>query len=251
MNGIVQAKLLGGFGNQLHQYTAARVYAETVGAELQMPPDCWTLQYIFGFSHPPWSRDLPEVNDGGVPGGRQLEWGETNVRLAGYCQMQRWVGLMSRAKLRQWLTVRPELEGICGAPRGSVAAHLRRGDYVGHPIFCTVTKSAYEKAAEALGRSIDTWADQDHPRPCPAGLHPDVSYLADWLALARASVLFRANSTFSWWAAALSDADVYAPVVEDRIGEHEAFFVRGNWPRIADTARTGVRIDDLHLPEGS
>lgn len=248
---IVQVKIIGGFGNQLHQYAAARKYAELVGARLEIPPD-WRTREIFGITDPVWSRDLPEVNDGSAGTGPTIEWGQVDVRLSGYFQTQEWIGRLSRAELRRWLVVRPDLERAFSyylRGRSYTAAHLRRGDYVNHPLYCTVSESSYVRAARKIGLHIDEWARQESPRLMASGYDPSFSFLADWLCLTRASTLFRANSTFSWWAAALGDADVYAPVVEDRVGEHDVEFVRGNWPRCADTSRVGVRVTDLYLPD--
>lgn len=243
---IVQIKLIGGFGNQLHQYAAARKYAELVGARLEIPAGS-QIQTVFGLEDPSWSRDLPEVNDGAAGSGPTVEWGQVDVRLGGYFQTQEWVGRLSRRELKQWLVVRKTLVEQIEIPTKTdyVAAHLRRGDYVNHPLYCTVSKASYVAAADKLGLRIDEWAVQEQPRRAPAGLE----FLGDWLMLARAGVLFRANSTFSWWAGALGDGDVHAPVVEDRVGEHDVAFARGNWPRCADVNRVGVRVDDLHLSE--
>ena len=249
MTGIVQVKLLGGFGNQLHQYAAARKYAELVDARFEVPPESRWIPDAFGTYDPPWSRTLPEVNDGASGSGPTLEWGQTNVRLTGYFQTQEWVGRLSRREIRQWFAVRRELVDRLAvslpAAGTYTAAHLRRGDYVDHPLYCTVSERSYTLAAAKLGLHIDEWATQEHPRPGPRGLE----FLTDWLLLTRAMTILRANSTFSWWAAALGESDVYAPVVEDRVGEHDVEFVRGNWPRCADAARVGTRVDDLHLPD--
>lgn len=246
MTRIVQVKLIGGFGNQLHEYAAARKYAELVGATLEVPPDSRWIPAIFGTADPVWSRDLPEVNDGAAGHGPTIEWGQVNVRMTGYFQTQEWVGRLSRRELRQWFAVRSDLTSHAAVPAGPyVAAHLRRGDYVNHPLYCTVSERSYARAADALGLHIDEWATDNRPRPGP----PGCEFLTDWLMLTRASTLFRANSTFSWWAAALGDGDAYAPLVEDRVGEHDVEFKRGNWPRCADVTRVGVRVDDLHLPD--
>ena len=37
MSGVIQAKFMGRFGNQLHEYAACRKYAEIVGAKLEVP----------------------------------------------------------------------------------------------------------------------------------------------------------------------------------------------------------------------
>lgn len=249
MNGIVQAKLVGGFGNQLHQYAAVRKYAELIGASLEVQD--WVGKKVFGVDDPGWSRDLPEVNDGGNGIQPEVEWGQTDVRIGGYFLMQRWVKLLSRAELKRWFRVRSEMVAQCEGviPSGRyTAAHLREGDYLGHPLYANVPERAYTRACAERGFKIDAWARQDSPRVVRE-LNGHVPFLPDFLMLMRSSVLLRANSTFSWWAATLSEADVYAPVVTDHVGEYDADFVRGNWPRIADTRRVGPRVDDLHLPD--
>ena len=249
MNGIVQAKLIGGFGNQLHQYVAARKYAELVGAVFETPE--WVGRDVFGLREPLWSKDLPEVNDGGCGCPPEVEWGQTNVRLGGYFQWQRWIGLLKRSELRTWLRVDEQLVSRCDGvlPKGRyTAAHVRQGDYLGHPLYANVPERAYVQACAQYGMNIDAWVRQDAPRQV-RGLGGRLDFLPDFLVLMRSSVLLRANSTFSWWAATLSHADVYAPVVTDHVGEYDAVFARGNWPRCADTSRTGPRVEDLHLPD--
>ncbi len=247
MNGIVQAKLLGGFGNQIHQYVAARKYAEIVGAQIEVPD--WIGKDIFGLSEPGWSRDLPEVSDGACGAPPEVEWGQTNIRLCGYFQTQRWIGLLSKKELKRWLPMRRDIIDLCPVPTQSyAAAHLRQGDYIDHPLYANVPERSYVRAAAEHGFSIDMWAKQDSPRRVP-GLHDNLQFLPDFLVLMRAFILLRANSTFSWWAAALGDADVYAPLVTDHVGEYDADFVRGNWPRCADIGRVGIRVDDLYLAE--
>ena len=237
MNGIIQVKFAGYFGNQLHQYTACRKYAEIMGAQLEVPD--WDGRRIFGLSDPGWSCDLPE-RSGDTSGA--FVWGETNIRLAGYFQLQRWVSLFSRAELRRWLVVQKKYLDICHEvlPPGSyTVAHLRQGDYVGNPYYANIPERSYLRACAEHGLTLDAWARQDSPRYVRSTL----SFLPDFLVLMRASVILRANSTFSWWAATLGDGDVYAPVVTDHTGEYDADFIRGNWPRCMNQA------DDLHLPE--
>lgn len=240
MNGIIQVKFIGGFGNNLHQYAAARKYAETVGAKFETLD--WSGKEVFRLPEELWSRELPEVDE------RYFEWGQTNMCLSGFFQTQRWAGILSRAELRRWLVIRSELLDACPVRGGSyVAAHLRQGDYIGNPFYANVPLRSYVRACAEYGLDeIDRWVAQDAPCKVEALPHY-LNFLPDFVALVRASTLLRANSTFSWWAAALGDGDVYAPVVTDHVGEYDADFVRGNWPMIAGHERCGV--DDLHLPE--
>jgi hypothetical protein len=248
MSGVVQAKLIGGFGNQIHQYAAVRKYAESIGASLEVPD--WVGKTIFNLTEPGWSRELPEVNDGGCGCPPEVRWGEMNIRLGGYFQSQRWVSLLSRTELRRWLRVDADLAETCRGvlPAGPyTAAHVRQGDYIGHPLYANVLERSYTRACIEHGLSIDEWVWQDSPRRVE-GLHDRFHFLPDFLVLMHASILLRANSTFSWWAAALGDGVVYAPVVEAKVGAVDADFVKGNWPRCADTSRTGPHVEDLHLP---
>jgi hypothetical protein len=56
----------------------------------------------------------------------------------------------------------------------------------------------------------------------------------------KARILFRANSTFSWWAATLGNPMlVYSPVVEGLRGlQMDVKFVPGNEPRCVDLPNT-------------
>jgi hypothetical protein len=234
VNGVVQAKFLGRFGNQLHQYAACRKYAEMIGAEFEV--SSWVGQDIFGLSDSTYSRELPE-RDGDAVG--SFEWGETNIRLCGYFQLQRWVELLSRAELRSWLTVRPELLEVCRVPGSYTAAHLRQGDYIGNASYANVPERSYLRACAEHGLTIDVWARENAPRHV-LGV-PD--FLPDFVTLMCADVLLRANSTFSWWAGVIGGGRVYSPVVTDHTGEYDADFVLGNWPRLMRAS------EDLHLSD--
>jgi len=67
---------------------------------------------------------------------------------------------------------------------------------------------------------------------------PDtMSFLPDFYRLMNAPILFRSNSSFSYWAAVLGDNNVvFAPIIEGLEGgrEHDRVpFVVGNRPRIS------------------
>jgi hypothetical protein len=65
----------------------------------------------------------------------------------------------------------------------------------------------------------------------------------DFFLMMKCKNLFRANSTFSWWAATLGDAQVFSPVVGQRTGWLDVEFVEGNDEMLCkDTA--SMVIDD-------
>lgn len=231
MNGTVQVAFTGYFGNNLYQYAAVRKYAQIIGAKFESPE--WVGRDLFGLTDPNYSSTLPEVSD------QYLQWGRTDICLSGYFQTPQWVGLLSRAELRRWFILRSKFFVPVLPTKAYTAAHLRQGDYIGNPVYANVPERSYDRACveHSLG-PIDVWARQNSPRVA-SGV-PD--FLPDFLVLMRASILLRANSTFSWWAGVLGDADIYAPLVTDHTGEYDADFVRGNWPRLVTPGM------DLHLP---
>lgn len=233
-NGTVQPVYLGRLGNQLFQYACARKYAQLINAKFESPD--WIGNRLFNLADPLPTCSLPVVNDRFFsPTENSLQWGQSNVALSGYFQTQAWVGLLTRAELRTWLKLQVQ------APRLPLVAHLRRGDYVGHALYCTVPVASYLAAIDKFSLGANpVWVSDAAPGP--------VEY--DFALLANAEVLLRANSSYSWWAATLSHADVYSPLVEARVGEaHDIAFVQGNHPRFGDTSVIGTPLTDLYLPE--
>jgi len=145
-------------------------------------------------------------------------------------------------------------------------AHLRRDD-IASPEFnkvniqgySVVSKDSYTKAFKQYGFDPDSiqWTSDDYlnkwhtdrpvsPRlgwsyPSGAEYREDIvfDWLEDFLRLYFARTIFRANSSFSWWAAFLSPtATVYSPILDnqiiygrdDRYEEIETEFAMGNEP---------------------
>ena len=145
-------------------------------------------------------------------------------------------------------------------------SHLRRDD-IASPEFNKVniqgysvlSKESYYKAFRQYGFDPDhmEWCSDDylnqwHPdRPAsprlgwsyPMGAEYQEGIVFDWLEdflrLYFARTVFRANSSFSWWACFLSPtATVYSPVLDnqiiygrdDKTEEIESYFVKGNQP---------------------
>lgn len=145
-------------------------------------------------------------------------------------------------------------------------AHLRRDD-IANPAFnkaniqgySVLSKESYYAAFKQYGFDPDKieWCSDDYlkqwhpdrpeaPRygwsyPYGAEYRPGIMFdwLEDFLRLYFARTVFRANSSFSFWACFLSPtAKVYSPVLDnqiiygrdDRLEEIEAYFVEGNQP---------------------
>jgi hypothetical protein len=162
-------------------------------------------------------------------------------------------------------------------------AHVRRGDivYTGYDgAHSAISLESYERAIVARGldptRDV-MWICEDEQvrrkgvspddgwwytasKVCagggwsfPQGQHeiPDVffDFFPDFLAIHFAKIIFRGNSSFSWWAAFLGsddDKEVYSPVMPDRKlckGVHyvECEFVRGNHPHFMGNVEEGFQ----------
>lgn len=144
-------------------------------------------------------------------------------------------------------------------------AHLRRDDisdvnYNRSNIqgYSVVSKDSYRRAFEKFGYDASSiqWVSDDYTGQWhvgrkmryrggwqyPAGSEylPGIvfDWLEDFLKLYFARTIFRANSSFSWWAATLSPAaKVYSPVIDrqhiygvDGMEEIDVNFVEGNHP---------------------
>lgn len=220
-------------GNNLHIYAHARALAEQNLVELRTPP--WVGESIFTLDDYPIKR--PD--------------GSEEV-LRGYFQSQKDL-IYTRADCRRWFALRPEVARILGAdpemqPNG-ITAHFRRGDYAGagYPLVSRLSVIAAVAKYFPGDHEIEDVSDE-HPVKHPA-FRGDLEMLPDFYRLMRAPILFRANSTFSWWAATLGNGRVFAPVITGLKGGEEHYtvpYVEGNWPKCADGLDF---VTDLHLKE--
>jgi hypothetical protein len=150
--------------------------------------------------------------------------------------------------VREWFKLRPEYAKFLTLYNpDSLLAHRRVGDYPGTG-FVVVSEQSYRDAASNFGydpASI-SWVTEETPTFIPA-IPPEFSFLSDFIRMMRCKALFRGNSTFSWWAATLGNAKVYAPIIKGKCGgmEHDCEFVEGNWPQMAELDF----LSDLHLKE--
>lgn len=247
-------------GNAFFQYAFARGYAKVMGCDLQTPD--WWGRRIFpvAAADPLIDRELPPtICDSvcfrkGLPVGYFI--GKDDIDLYGYFQHDLFVSFYTRKQVREWFKIRFELE--CYSPEASGATagggysalHLRRGDYETPPfntLYCTVSDESYVNAIEQFeipGPVIKVYDGCYTPTQRLVDL--GVPWLSDWLTLRDADHLLRANSSFSWWAAACGHGKVYSPVVEKLVGPQTVPFVEGNHP---NTAGIFHNQSDLYLKE--
>jgi len=178
---------------------------------------------------------------------------------------------MSRAHLRSVFEFSDEVRRLEAYKRYADlqglydVAHLRRDDITdveynrSHPQgYSIISKESYSRAFQKFGyaEAAIEWVSDDYtgkwhvgrpPRGRAGWTYPTGSeylpglvfdWLHDFLKLYFARTIFRANSSFSWWAGTLSPtAKVFSPVVDKRhiygvdgMEEIDVDFVEGNHP---------------------
>lgn len=234
----VEVKLIGGLGNRMFMWAHAAALAEQNGYELRHEP--WIGEHIFTLTN----KDALRPN------------GKADIVLSSYFQDQKSL-IYSREDCRRWFKMHPWIERELPMPIYWPHAHLRRGDYksAGYPL---IGRKSIDTAVAQLqfpgdlrenmvpGREYVVVSD-DSPMFHPKFIG-DMSMLPDFNRLMRAPVLYRANSSFSWWAATLGYGTVFSPIITGFMGgmEHDTVpYCEGNWPRLAELEF----VTDLHLRE--
>lgn len=231
----VVLKAIGRFGNLCFQHAYARAFCEQNGHELRTDP--WIGEQIFTL-------------DGHTP---KRPDGTEQIALSGYFQNQDAL-IYTRADCRRWFAFRQEIFDKLNAVKvyNLPYAHFRRGDYAspssGYPM---VSKDAVTTAMGQHGiydPCIPVSDEAPSKEPDYLGFDGELSMLPDFWRLVRAPIMFRANSSYSYWAGVLSHGRVFSPIITGLAGgvEHDDVpFVEGNWPRLAELEF----VTDLHLKE--
>lgn len=234
---VITANFLGRFGNQAMQYCFARAYAEKHGCEFQCEP--WIGQEIFDLNDKPISVSLPRRSE------IDLVDGETNINFFGYAQHQKCM-IYRKSQVQKWFKMKLDLvmkvAEFHSLP-SDVVAHRRAGDYIGYG-YPVVSRSSYVNACRKYGLNEYNLKIVSDATPTRF-ISGNLNFLPDFFRLMTATTLLRGNSTFSWFAALLSDARVLSPVIDGLEGgrEHDCEFVEGNHPKFANLGF----ITDLHV----
>jgi hypothetical protein len=139
--------------------------------------------------------------------GLTCQSGAKVVSLSGYLQSPKyWAGY--EAEIRRYLTPK----GCKPGSRDAVGIHYRRGDYVGNPNYVELGYEYYTNAFYGFTDFEDTVTRSDdsdsikyaHGQTCGTEIE-------DFISLAECKEHIISNSTFSWWAAYLSNGKVVAP----------------------------------------
>lgn len=171
--------------------------------------------------------------------------------------------IYTRKQVREWFQIKPHLLEILKPlldNRKPVLLDVRLGhDLIGAGLV-SLSCECYMRAAEREGYDIlndcewelDTFPTRlkDFQGDVTAsGLNTTWVSLPAFYRMMTAQVHFRANSTFSFWAATLGNAKVYSPVIRGMKGgvAHQFCneFVEGNWPVMANNHPN----TDLHLKD--
>ena len=234
---VITCTPIGRFGNQLFSYAFARGYAEHHGYDFQCTS--WLGQQVFVLE------DAPITTKGLRSANELTANGEGDLHFHTYGQSQKAL-FYTRSQARKWFQVHSNILESLPDRRDAFVAHWRSGDYKGYHYPVVSRKSIY-RACDQQGFDVsrlciisDEWPTQDNR------YKGSMDFLPDWIRLLRAEILFRANSSFSWWAGVLGNAKrIFSPVIDGLEGgkEHDVEFVEGNYPRLANLDF----VTDLHL----
>ncbi len=234
--------LIGRMGNLLFEYAYARAYCEQNGHTLCIPP--WVGEQIFEIPH----ADRTPAN-------------QCDRVIEDTCQRQECL-IYTRKQVKVWLRIKPSVLEMLKPVlenRKPVLLDVRMGsDYIGAGLV-SLGMRCYVTAALDRGYSaLDMEWEVDNPGTrlpaftgdvTAAGLGTTWVSLPAFYRMMTAKVHFRANSTFSWWAATLGNAEVYSPVIRGMTGgvpdQYCGNWVQGNWPAPSANAPN----TDLLLPE--
>lgn len=208
---MVEVKYIGGLGNRMFQYCLGRIIAETLGFKLKAEP-------LPGFSGTRQLVDGNDFSDAPVQqlGGNQIDLAAVlkdrtprRLILYGYFQRYEYYQPFKQQIRKQWLV--PDLPPPARNPDREMVLNIRRGDYI--QMGWATPFEFFQRlvdAAECRQVSIVTDVPGDpffrrFRKYDPVIFHK--TPLEDFCMLRSFKKMVISQSTFSWWAAFLSDAE--------------------------------------------
>jgi hypothetical protein len=243
--------LIGRTGNLLFIYAYAKAWAEQNGYEVSTYP--WYGEQVFNIPKAPRPDEYKP----------DIVWPEA-------MHQEQDDLIYTRRQVRGWFAFQPHVvERLSVMKPVELLFSCRQGEDVRRAGLVTLSCDCYAEAARKAGYDPHSaeWELDTNPTRLPSfGGTPGVKNLEDcgcglgtnavsipamWRMMS-AKVLFRANSTFDWWAATLGDCKVYAPVIRGlEGGVPNVFcdrFVQGNWPA-ASAAHTDWHLAETVIPD--
>lgn len=250
-NKIIQLSSLGTdggrFGNQLFQYAIGKGYCKTYGYTLEIPEN-WIGRELFkNIDDNIIKEELPSYEANQPPCGLY----DVDFK-SQYWFNQSAVSLFTRQQSKYWFEFKDKYK-IKSDKTKKIVAHLRRGDFSQCiDKFTIITKNCYKKAIKKFGYNFDdiyfVQGNFYTPKHKKWVMRDPYYFLEDFQTIQNANVIFRGNSTFSWWAATLSDAKVFSPVVGRKTGwQDDIKFVEGNHPPTVYKDFYEQFISDMYL----
>lgn len=235
--------LIGRLGNLLFQYSWLRAWAEQNGYEVSLPP--WIGERVFA--------GVPEAV-------RPDKYKPDKVFPEDYCQRQECL-IYTRKQVKEWFKFKPDVLERLQLAKCMTDVFLFNTrtdkDYLGAGMVCISIDSYREARNRFFPHSYDVTIFEADFRPTrllsftgdpsASGLGTTEVCLPSFYRLMTAPILFRANSSFSWWSATLGGGRVFSPVIEGMKGgvpnQHCENWTEGNWPRMSQLEG----FTDLHL----
>ena len=235
------------FGNELFQYAVAKAYARKNNYILEIPKN-WIGREIFeNVKDPVIENDYPVCDLDNIS-----DEGESYIRLDGYFESLKSINMYSKQDVLWWFKLKekydyPKIKDYY------VTAHLRRGDFLNIKNGrCVVAKICFKEAIINNGYNINKiiWVGEDIKQPFyeEFNISKELYFLYDFVLLKNSDVIFRSDSTFSWWAASLSNAKIFSPVIDDKVGwQYDIKFVKGNYPAVYYNHKEPHKTNNLYL----
>lgn len=205
---------MGRFGNQMFQFAYAQAHASKNNYRLCTP--YWDGQKVFDIEAQPIEKYFVRTKkDLHLP---DADMGDAHsIDLIGYFQQAHHIDTWFENRHKLFRFRKNILDNFNSIPHLYVAIHLRRGDYRYLPNFPVIDYAYYEKAVRQFNINLPIVIITDeNPHHNSYYNSLGLPWLQDFMLLNRAEYILTANSSFSWWAAALSNAflnrRVFSPV---------------------------------------
>lgn len=214
---MVEVSYLGRMGNHLFTYAVARVIAETLKYKLVAPPVCGfggTYNVVSGATYnDPVRRILG--NEFFDMDALVQDKTRRKIFVKAYCQKYSYIRARA-ADIKYWYRQPPPEQPLLN---DAVVCHIRLTDFAHHYKWA-IAMDYYTSVLDQYCVDQPVVVITDEPtHPCLRALdkynpmYTTAAPLEDFRRLVAAKTLIIGTSTFAWWAAFLSNAHVFAPLL--------------------------------------